>query len=98
MNYSKAIRIIRSAKGLEQKELASILKLDPSYVSLLEKGKRKPSQKLLDSISKKLSIPSNLFNLLASEANDLNNISKKESLVLAKHLLKILLTEENEKR
>lgn len=90
MNYSKAIRIIRSAKGLEQRKLASILDLDPSYVSLLEKGKRKPSQKLVTTISKKLSIPVNLFKLLASEKKELKNISKKDSLILAKNLLDIL--------
>ena len=97
MNYGKAIRIIRSAKGLEQRELASTLKLDPSYISLLEKGKRKPSLKLVRLISKKLSIPENLFKLLASEKKDLKKITENESVHLAKHLLRVLITQHNDK-
>lgn len=98
MNYGKAIRIIRSAKGLEQRELASILKIDSSYISLLEKGKRKLSPKLISSISKKLSIPENLFKLLASEKHDLNKITEKESTQLAKYLLQVLVTLHDDKR
>lgn len=97
MNYGKALRIIRSAKGLEQRELASTLKLDPSYISLLEKGKRKPSLKLIRLVSKKLSIPENLFKLLASEKHDLKKITEKESTHLAKRLLQVLITQYNDK-
>jgi len=97
MNYGKAIKIIRSAKGLEQRGLASVLNLDPSYISLLEKGKRKPNQRLITLISNKLAIPKNLFQLLASEKQDLKNIKEEEATNLARHLLRILVTSYNDK-
>jgi len=50
MNYGKAIKILRSAKNLEQQELAKKIGLDSSYISLIENGKRKPSPKRIQAL------------------------------------------------
>jgi transcriptional regulator with XRE-family HTH domain len=58
--------------GLQQKELAVLVGLDSSHISLIEKGKRKPSVGTLDLLCRALEIPSHLFMLLGAERNDLN--------------------------
>ena len=42
MNYAKAIKTTRAARGLDKKTLAKRLKVDASYVSLIEAGRRVP--------------------------------------------------------
>lgn len=97
MNYARAIRIIRSAHNLSQQKLARKLSLDPSYISLLEKGQRSPTIKTLEKISRKLMIPPHLITLLASDEKDLRNISKNEASYIGKKLLRyLLLVDDNE--
>jgi transcriptional regulator with XRE-family HTH domain len=90
MNYAKAIRTIRAAKGLDQKDLALCLGVDKSYLSLLESGKRKPSVDFLENFYKKIKIPPHLFLLLSYEKDDLSNISSLETNKLATELVEIL--------
>ena len=40
MDYGKAIKIIRTIAGLQQKDLAELTGVDASLISLFEKGKR----------------------------------------------------------
>lgn len=95
MNYGKAIKILRSAKNLEQQELAKKIGLDSSYISLIENGKRKPSPKTIEKISESLSIPKHLLLLLASDEKDLKNVPKNESATIGKQLLEILISSQN---
>ncbi len=91
MNYAKAIRTIRAARGLSQKDLAARLKIDPSYVSLIEAGKRVPSISVLEDISKALDVPIYLLMLLSSEKDDLRGISEDDAKSLGKQLLEAVL-------
>ncbi len=91
MNYGKAIKTIRAAKGISQKDLSEELKLDASYLSRIEKGERTPSVKLLEEISRKLEIPFYLLSLLASDKDDLKNADKNEIEKIGKNLLLALL-------
>ena len=70
MNYSKAIRVTRALADLSQRELATELGVDPSYVSMLEKGKRDPSRETLEKIAEKLKVPLHLLILIAAERGD----------------------------
>jgi transcriptional regulator with XRE-family HTH domain len=90
MNFSKAIKIIRSVKNLEQRQLAKKIGVDSSYISLIESGKRTPSEKIITKISKELTIPNNLILLLSSEENELKNITKDEAAMIGTQLLEIL--------
>lgn len=72
MNYGKGLKIARAIAGLQQKQLASLAKIDPSHVSLIEKGKRTPSLGTLQKLSKALGIPHHLLVLLSAEHDDFN--------------------------
>lgn len=91
MNYGKAIKTIRAAKGISQKKLSEELKLDSSYLSRVERGERIPSTPLLEEISKKLGIPFYLLTLLSSDKEDLKNTDKEEVKKIGKNLLLALL-------
>ena len=96
MNYGKAIRIIRAARDMSQRQLADKADLDGNYISLVELGKRKPSDDALRAISKALNVPHYLFMLLASEGEDLRAISPDQASLLGRELLNILLAAETE--
>ncbi len=57
MDIGKNIKILRVSAGLKQKELASNVDVSPSYLSLIEAGKKEPSLSLLKKISDILNVP-----------------------------------------
>lgn len=88
MDYGKAIRIARAARGLTQKELAARMGVLPSYVSMLEKGKRNnPS---VEKLSSALGIPASLLMLLGADQAELKLIEADEADLLASALLNAL--------
>ena len=91
MDYGKAIRIGRALAGLHQKDLAFLAGTDPSHISLIEMGKRRPSVATLEKLTKALGIPIHLFTLLAAEPGDLKTANyegiKRVADALADHLL-----------
>lgn len=91
MNYGKAIKTIRAAKNISQKQLSKELDLDTSYLSRIEKGERVPSVDLLEKIAKKLGVPFYLFTLLASDKEDLKGANKEEIAKISKALLQVLI-------
>ena len=92
MDYSKAIRIARSLADMPQRVLAERIDLDPSLISMLESGKRKPSLDTLEKISKALGVPFHLFTLLATEQEDIKTGDAGDLNQLAIGLAKLLLT------
>jgi transcriptional regulator with XRE-family HTH domain len=91
MNYGKAIKTIRAVKGLEQKELATLAELNPSYISLIEANRRAPSPAALEALAKALQVPLYLLMLLASDKEDLHGISAAEATLLGRQLLDVVL-------
>lgn len=91
MKYGKAIRLVRTSRGLSQKALARNAGLSASYISLLESDKRIPSGETVELLSHCLNVPIYLLTFLASEKNDLRGINEKQSQEIGEHLLKILL-------
>ncbi|GAB4020620.1 helix-turn-helix transcriptional regulator [Spirosoma migulaei] len=51
-----AIKRYRTNMGMPQKELAELCGITPTYLSQIEKGKKKPSYSLLEKICKHLKI------------------------------------------
>jgi len=96
MKYGRAIRIVRAARGLSQKELALRANVDPSYISLLESEARAPSTALLTQLSRALDAPPYLISLLASGKSQLKGISSNEAQFLSSKLLEILTNVERE--
>lgn len=93
MNYGKAIKTVRASRGMSQKDLSSILDLDSSYLSRIEKGDRIPSVDLLELIAQKLEVPFYLFMLLSSEKKDIKGIDSKDMQKISSNLLDILVHE-----
>jgi len=91
MNYGKAIKTIRAAKGISQKELGKSLELDTSYLSRIEKGERVPSTDMLEAIANKLGVPFYLFILLSSEKKDIQAAGRDEIEIISKNLLNALI-------
>jgi transcriptional regulator with XRE-family HTH domain len=92
MNYGKAIRIVRSLADVPQRELARRLDVDPSLISLIEAGKRKPSRELLERLATILGIPFHLLILLASDPSDSKGVNHETLEKLATELATLLFT------
>jgi transcriptional regulator with XRE-family HTH domain len=90
MNLAKAVRTARAARGLSQKQLADLANLDPSYVSLLEAGKRNPSISIVESIAKAMGVPVAVLMLFGAEDADLRFINKEDAQKLGGALLAAL--------
>lgn len=91
MKPGKAIRTIRAARGLTQQALAKKTGIDPSYLSLIERGEREPTLTTLVNISRQLGTPLYLLILLASEADELRGVSEERASSLGRELLSILI-------
>ncbi len=75
MNYGRAIKTIRAARGIPQKDFTERLELDRSYVSLIETGKRVPSLGVLEKIAAALRVPQHLLVLMAQDRDELWGMS-----------------------
>jgi transcriptional regulator with XRE-family HTH domain len=97
MNYGKAFRIIRAAFAMQQAELSRRLDIGASHISLIEAGRRQPSQAVVEKLATALSIPKSLITLLASEPEDLKEMEEIQNIeVLAQSLLKLLVNASDE--
>jgi transcriptional regulator with XRE-family HTH domain len=75
MEIGERIRKIREARGLSQKEVATIIKMDQSQYSKLEKDKTDPSVSTLVKVAKALGIE--LSELFAQDLmRDVNSYDK----------------------
>lgn len=90
MDYAKAFRILRAAFGFSQSELASRLDIGASQLSLIEAGKRKPSHRTLESLSRVLNVPVPLITLLASDEANLAELDSSAP-ELSRLLLQLLV-------
>jgi len=95
MNYGKALRIARAVAGLEQRQLAKNAGLDPSHISLIESGSRKPSVGAIAKICSALRIPEPLFTMLAAESGDLSGIGEEEFGEIGSYLARFLMRYES---
>jgi transcriptional regulator with XRE-family HTH domain len=68
--------------------------LDPSYVSLIESGKRTPSLEAINRIADALGIPFHLLALLAAAPSELRNIDPNTAHTLGETLLRLLMEHE----
>ena len=96
MNFGKAIRICRATKGISQKELAEIANIGPSYVSLIEAGKRSPSIATIEKIGKALAVPTHLIMLLATERQEIRGDNFQNLQEASRLILQLLLDSDSE--
>lgn len=68
----RALRVIRAVRGMTQKELARKIKVKPSYISLLEAGKRdNPSMEFLARLSKEVYVSKMTVTTLSMDYREL---------------------------
>jgi transcriptional regulator with XRE-family HTH domain len=89
MNYGRALRMVRLARRLTQKELGEVAGVGQGYVSQIENGKRTPSLEVLEVVANRLEVSLHLIVLLASDEEDLRGISKEQAQVLGRELLNL---------
>lgn len=92
MDYAKAFRVTRAMAGLSQAELAAQIHVDPSMVSLIESGARKPSRETMTRLAKAMGIPFHLLTLLAADADDLRDVGEAEMQRAARSLASLLIS------
>lgn len=61
LDLGDTIKRLRLASGFSQKELATRLEIDPSYLSHIEAGRREPSMQLVRRLADALSVPPGLL-------------------------------------
>lgn len=91
MDYSKALKVARAITGLQQRDLAKRSGLDPSHISLIESGRRKPSVAAVTKLCNAMQIPDHLFTLLAAESQDMAHVSPEELSRIAASLTQFLV-------
>jgi transcriptional regulator with XRE-family HTH domain len=76
--FGRHLRKIREEKRLSQEELAFRSNLDRTYISLLERGKRRPTINTIFALAKPLDIaPSDMVKLIESDlATDVAEIKQ----------------------
>lgn len=90
MNLGKAIQMCRKKRGLTQARLASLAKISVSHLSLLESEDRDPSLSAVSSISEALKIPVSILMLLASQYEDIKELSEKQIEELTRSIMGIM--------
>lgn len=94
MNYPRAFRILRGVKGLKKVELAKLLGVHESYISVIESGKRPPGRRLLENMASKLGVPIHLLDLLAADKKDLQHIGPETANTMGRFLLSLIEDDE----
>lgn len=92
MNYGRAIRTIRGARGLSQEDFSNLLGMNRSYIYRIESNERIPKIKTLEKIADVLEVPFYLFVLLSSEEKDVKNLSHEKTGKIAHNLLDVLVS------
>ena len=70
MDFGRALRVTRAARGISQQELAERSGVSASYISLIESGKREPTIGSMRKLAEALHIPLDLMMLLAIDSGE----------------------------
>lgn len=72
MKIGESIRTIRKSIAMSQVELCNKTGISQTYLSLIERDKRKPSTEVLETISKAFDIPLPILFWFSLERNDIS--------------------------
>jgi transcriptional regulator with XRE-family HTH domain len=87
MTIGSAIKLIRTARKMRQRDLALKLRVSPNYLSMLEADRRLPSIGFLRKLASKLHVPAGLF-LLWTETGK-SGLRKKQAEQVRELLVRI---------
>lgn len=91
MNWGKAIRIARAARGFTQGELSERAGIDKSYTSMIENGKRVPGIKTLEKIASITGFPVPLLTILASSREEFEGLSDETFAIMGGWCMKAIM-------
>ena len=94
-DFAKAFRVIRAAYGLQQAELAPRIGISASQLSLIEKGRRQPSLRVITNLGGTMGVPTSLIMLLASDPDE---VADEEVAGLAAALLRLLVNASHDRQ
>jgi transcriptional regulator with XRE-family HTH domain len=90
MDYGKAIKTIRTLRGISQVDLSEKTGLSKSYLSKIENGQSIPSMEKLEKVASALKIPFYMLILFASEKQDLKGIPENVANELKENLFALV--------
>lgn len=96
MNAGRALRVLRVARGLQQRDVAERAQLDQSYVSLIESGKRAVPAETLEALASALEVPVAVFELLSADDADLRGITSRQAQELGRALARAISSKSRE--
>lgn len=86
MTFGKTIRMLRTAQGVSQGEMARSLKVTPSYVSSIEHDRKEPSMGFLRNLANFFEVPVG-FLLLGDARNSVSDPTQKRLVEEIHHVL-----------
>jgi transcriptional regulator with XRE-family HTH domain len=98
MNIGHAIRFCRQQRGMTQPQLAALAKLSPSYLSVLEQGKRDPALSSLDRIARALGMPLSVLMFVGSDPSEIDGLPPELHEKLAAAAMKLLAVRRDDEK
>ena len=90
MNIGHALKVCRSAKKLSLGDLAGLTELSPSYLSMIESGKREPTLTSIEKIASAMRVPTPILLFLAADSSELEGIDPETSRRLSAAVLGVM--------
>ncbi|WP_397599149.1 helix-turn-helix domain-containing protein [Silvanigrella sp.] len=90
MSFAKTLKEIRKTKGLKQFQLANIIGISESAISLYESGSRLPNLDILVKISNSLNISCDYLLGIKTENNDIFKSLKESDKNVVLKLIEVL--------
>ena len=92
MSLGHVLKLVRTHRVLNQKEMAAILGISQNYLSLIESDKKQPSPDVISKISKSLNVSNDALIFAASDVPiELNKNEKSTYKKLQNNIISILL-------
>lgn len=93
----KALKLLRTAKGMKQSELAQKIQVQKNYISMVENGHREPSLSFIQAAALALDASIDMFFVFAGDQTELPSQSAINYTRLQKILLQLARTLHDEK-
>ena len=82
IDYGKAIRVVRAARGMTQTDVATTAQTRGNYLSLIESGDRIPSTDMVENIAKALRMPVWALIVIGSPDAQVNDAVRSAAMTL----------------
>lgn len=90
MNLPRAIKACRLARGMSQQDLAERVEMSPSYLSLLESGRKEPSLAMLRELAAGLDLSLDVLMLTAIDYGELRKRHAEMSELFGQFLVALV--------